>query len=147
MVDDARDPHVPRDWKRLAVIGVGLLLAVNLAIVAVYATKTNTNTAALPDAIVATFPTCGTFALQQQAIGATLTKGYRGEISLDGTPLPLDEYDPRGLEQGTVSWESGPDKTITRITPGQHVMTITYTPLDPKSARKPGAFPCTFNVT
>jgi hypothetical protein len=144
----AEDVRIPRDWKRLTIIGVGLLLVVNLAIIAVYETKTNTDTASLPDAIVATSPTCGTFALQQQAIGASFAKGYTGELSLDGAALPEDEYDPRSLEQGTASWTPGPGRAFSRITPGQHVMGITFRPADPNDAtRKPGAFSCTFSVT
>jgi len=146
-VRDDRDFRPPRDWKRLTVIGVGLLIAVNLAILAVYATKTNTEPTALPDAIVATFPICSTFAVQQQAIGAVLAKGYSGELSLDGVPLPLDEYDPRALEQHTISWQPGPGKTFSHITPGQHLMGIRYAPVDPNSSLKPGAFSCTFSVT
>ncbi len=146
-VSDARSWRPPRDRKRLAIIGIGLLIAVNLAIIGVYETKTNTDAVALPDAVVQTFPTCGTFALQQQAIGASLAKGYKGDLSLDGVALPLDEYDPRALDQGTLSWQPGPDRAFSRITPGQHVMGISYAPIDPHSALKPGAFACTFSVT
>jgi hypothetical protein len=143
----ARDFKPPRDRKRLAVIGIGLLLVVNLAIIAVYETKTNTDSVALPDAIVATSPVCGTFALQQQAIGASLAKGYKGELSLDGIALPLDEYDPRALDQGTISWQPAPGKAFSHIAPGQHIMGISYAPADPHSSLKPGVFSCTFSVT
>jgi hypothetical protein len=146
-VTDDRTWRPPRDWKRLAIIGVGLLIVVNLAIIGVYETKTTSDTVALPDAIVQTFPTCGTFALQQQSIGASLAKGYKGELSLDGIALPLDEYDPRALEDGTLSWQPQPDHAFSRITPGQHVMGIFYTPVDPNSSLKPGRFACTFSVT
>jgi hypothetical protein len=146
-VSDDRTWRPPRDRKRLAIIGIGLLFVVNLAIIAVYETKTTSDTVALPDAIEQTFPTCGTFALQQQSIGAALAKGYKGELSLDGVALPLDEYDPRALDAGVLSWQPAPDHAFSRISPGQHVMGIVYTPLDPNSSLKAGRFGCTFSVT
>jgi hypothetical protein len=143
----ADDPPVPRDPKRLIIIAVGLLLALNVTILAVYATKTDDQVIALPSAIVRTFPTCGQVAFAQQPIGATFATGYHGELSLDGTPLPLDEYDARSLEQGTALWQPGDGRTVSRMAPGLHVMTIRYTP-DAKNepGQDPGAFACEFKV-
>src|SRR5258708_6116196 len=101
MVDD---PPVPRDRKRIAIIAVGLLVAINLGIIAVYSTKTNNGEVALPTGLLVTIPKCGNVLIAQDAIGATLASGYRGEISLDGVALPLDEYDPTALTQGQILW-------------------------------------------
>lgn len=140
------DPPVPRDIKRTIVIVVGIVIAINLAIVGVYETKTDPGTAPLPDAIVTTFPRCGQVALRQAQIGVQLAQGYTGDVTLDGTPLPEDEYDVRAFEQGTILWQPGPGKAFTRLAPGLHLMRISYSPTDPSSHLPSGAFSCDFKA-
>lgn len=140
------DPPVPRNPKRMVVIALGLLVAVNLGIVAVRSTKTDETTVALPRAIVRTYPKCGGINVAQQAIGAALLSGYRGELALDGTPLPLDEYVDFAAASGTVLWQPGPGKAFERIAPGNHVLSITYAPIDRAAGQRGGSFSCNFKV-
>ncbi len=144
MVDD---PPVPHDRKRLVIIVVGLLIALNLGILAVHETQTNDQQVALPSAILNTVPVCGNVLIAQDAIGATLAAGYRGELTLDGVALPLDEYDSIALTQNEILWRPGPGKTFTQIQPGDHSMLITFEPTDPKLARQSHAFSCAFKVS
>jgi len=137
-----------RDWKRIAIIGVVLLIAINLAVIGIHATVTDTGSGeALPESILSTIPPCGEIVLAQSAIGAQIATGYSAELSLDNVPLPADEYDKLQLVNNIVLWRPGPGQTFRQMSPGDHIMVISYTPTV-QSARLPaGTYSCQFKVT
>lgn len=138
-----------RDWKRIAIIVVVLLVAINLAAIGIRSTVTNSGEGgeALPESILSTNPPCGTLVLAQSEIGAQIATGYRGELALDGVPLPADEYDKLQLADNTLSWKPGPGQTFRQISPGNHFMVISYTPTLQSSRLPAGTYACQFKVS
>ncbi len=122
------DIAVPRDTKRTLIIVGGLVLAFNLMVAGIYATKNNTTTPDLPVGVQELFPSRDQVVLSQGQIGVQLDKTLTGELTLDGTALPLDEYEQNGLDLGTIFWKPGPNQTFSELKAGRHTITVHYWP-------------------
>ncbi len=55
-----------------------------------------------------------------------LQKGWTGELTLDSTPLPKDQYDPVELANNAIFWRPGPGKELSETPPGKHTLTVHY---------------------
>ncbi|HEX7096500.1 MAG TPA: hypothetical protein VF183_11500 [Acidimicrobiales bacterium] len=113
----------------LSIAGVGAF--VSLAFVGGGGTSCTT-----PDAIVEVFPRCNESVFQQSAVSVEVASGYRAELSLNGTPLPLDEIDTD--QDGTdlvdaapnrYTYFPGENKTVEQLLPNQNCVDVTYWPI------------------
>lgn len=116
----------PRDVKRLIIITVGLLLALNFVVIGVHATRNTTSTPDLPTGIAELFPPRGQVYRPEDTLGVQMQTGWTGELTLDTTPLPKDQYDPIELENGAIFWRPGPGKEFSQTPPGKHTLTLHY---------------------
>jgi hypothetical protein len=124
----ASSARPPRDIKRTIIIVVGVVIALNLLIAGGFATRNTTSTPDLPSGIAELFPPKGEVTTQQAEIGVVLQRGYSGELTLDGQPLPKDQYEPTGLAIGEVFWRPGPGKVYLQTPPGNHTLSVNYWP-------------------
>jgi hypothetical protein len=122
------DIVVPRNTKRTIIIAVGLLVAVNFAIFGALATKNSTSTPDLPTGIIELFPARDLVVPAQQQVGVHLEEKLTGELALDGVPLPIDEYEPNGIDVGFIFWRPGAGKAFRELKPGPHSIQIHYWP-------------------
>ncbi len=122
------DIAVPRNTKRTIIIVVGLLLAINFGIFGIYATRSTTSTPDLPAGVLELFPPRDLVVRAQDQIGIRLDKDYTGELTLDDTPLPKDEYEQNGSDVGFLFWRPGPGKAFTELKPGPHRIQAHYWP-------------------
>ncbi len=120
----------PRDIKRTIVIVFGVILALNFAVIGVFATKDTTSTPDLPSGVTELFPIRGGLIRPQDQMGVQLTAGWTGELTFDNTPLPKDQYEPNGIAQGSIFWRPGPGKEFSESTPGKHTLTVHYWPTE-----------------
>ncbi len=120
----------PRDVKRIIVITVGLLLALNFVVIGYHATRDTTATPDLPSGIAELFPPRGQVVRPQDELGVQLQKGWTGELTLDTTPLPKDQYDPVALENNAIFWRPGPGKEFSETPPGKHTLSLHYWPVE-----------------
>jgi hypothetical protein len=112
----------------MVIITVGVLLALNFAIIGVHATRNTTSTPDLPSGIAELFPPRGQVYRPQDALGVQLDHGWSGELTLDATPLPKDQYDPTDLANGAIFWRPGPGKEFSETPPGKHTLTVHFWP-------------------
>ena len=119
---------VPSDPKRNIIIVVGVVLAINLAIAGIFATRSTTSTSDLPTAIQELFPARDNVVQTQSAVGIRLDKDWTGELTLDGTPLPVDQYEPNGIDIGRIFWKPGSGQEFSVLRPGNHTLMIHYWP-------------------
>jgi hypothetical protein len=77
-------------------------------------------------AIEHTEPAPGDLSLRQSRIGVDLQSGYSAELSIDGTPIPLDQVEVvRGLDQ--YWYTPGPGTATGALAPGRHCARATIT--------------------
>ncbi len=89
-------------------------------------------------AVTRVFPAAGTVAVRQDAIGADLAYGYKGELAIDDHPIPLDQLSQVAAGAGLrVSFTPGDGKELERLDAGRHCATVSYTSTDP--SRPPDA--------
>jgi hypothetical protein len=108
----------------MIVIVVGVVIALNFAVIGLFATRNTTSTADLPSGIAELFPPRGQVIRPQDELGVQLQKGWTGELTLDSTPLPKDQYDPIMLLDNAVFWRPGPGKELSETPPGKHTLTL-----------------------
>jgi hypothetical protein len=125
MTDHIAVPYSP---KRTFTIVVGIGLALLIGIIAVRVTQSNPSTPDLPTGIIQLFPPRDLVVRAQEQIGVHLNSDYTGELTLDGTPLPLDEYEVRGIEIGFIFWRPGFNQTFEELEPGPHTISLHYWP-------------------
>lgn len=90
-----------------------------------------------PDAIVRVMPDCDESVFQQAPIEVEVATGYRAELSLNGTAIPLDEVqtnvgdDDRnvGAAPTVFRFLPGQGKTIEHLEPNLNCATVTYYPI------------------
>jgi hypothetical protein len=129
-VTEVRSTRPPRDLKRTIVIIVGVIVALNFAIIGLFATRNTTSTPDLPSGLIELRPARGYVIRPQETIGVHLDKGFTGELTLDSTPLPKDQYEVAGIATGFTYWQPGPGKEFSEIPPGKHTLTVHYWPTD-----------------
>ena len=116
---------------RTIVVALGVLVAVNLLIVAVHTGgKGQDNLGSpLPPEIEYLVPVPGSVIRPQEDVGADLKDTYTGALFIDDVRIPQDEtkFTP-GL--GQVSFRPGPKREIESLRPGHHYATIHYWPQD-----------------
>ena len=121
---------VPYNPKRTFIIVVGVCAAVLVGILAGLSTRNDTTTPDLPAGIIELFPPRDLVVRAQEQIGAKLDPDLTGELTLDGTPLPLDEYELQGIDIGRIFWKPGVNHVFEEHEPGQHRITLRYWPKD-----------------
>ena len=72
-----------------------------------------------------------------------------GQLSLDSTPMPDDQYDPIEKANNAIIWRPGPGKLFTQTAPGNHTATDPHYLADERGprARKANACSRTFSWT
>jgi hypothetical protein len=114
----------PRKPIRVLIVVGGLLLAVNVWIIAGVAQRTNTEPL-LPSAIEELIPKPGDLVSPQSTIGVNLRDDLTGALQLDGVEIPQDQV----VEQptvGIITFKPGPDKELSRLPQGSHTITVLY---------------------
>jgi hypothetical protein len=140
------DIPVPRDRRRTAIIIGGLVIAANFAVIAIRSTDESQPTSRLPTGLAGIIPGCNTIARPQDTVGAEFLSGYTGELSVDGTPLPLDEYDHNPASTGVVSWRPGPGKTLREFAPGTHTLSVQFHSVGGSDDAQIQSFSCSWKV-
>ena len=87
-----------------------------------------------PDAIVRVAPDCDESVFQQAPILVELATGYRAELALNGTPIPLDEVTTNvggdnpgvGAAPTVFSFLPGPGKVIEELRPNENCAVVSY---------------------
>jgi hypothetical protein len=87
-----------------------------------------------PDEIDVLIPSCGDSILQQESVGVDMRAGYAAELTINGTPIPLDELQSigvrtdasRGVTADTFVFTPGEGKAIEQLAPRQNCATVRY---------------------
>lgn len=128
---------------RTIVVGLGVLLAVNLLILAGHTGgKGQDNVGSpLPPEIEYLVPVPGSVIRPQEDVGADLKDTHIGALFIDDIRIPdTDTRIERSL--GQILFRPGPDREITSLRPGHHYATILFWPQekgDEDAARAAGA--------
>lgn len=88
--------------------------------------------------LVRVFPEPGTVAVRQGSVGAELSFGYEGRLSIDATVIPDDQLDIiPGINR--LSFTPGEGKEIAALAEGRHCASVTFWTTDagPDSAGTP----------
>jgi hypothetical protein len=116
---------------RVAVIAVALLVVLNVGYLLVRESDTSTGSNnPLPATVTTVSPEPGTIASPIDTILVDLDDSYTGVllVSQNNGPfveIPEDQLD-RVVELGQVGFRPGPDKEITRFTPGTVTVSVLY---------------------
>jgi len=116
---------------RTILVGLGVLVAVNLLIIAAHTGgqgQDNPNPPP-PKEIEALVPVPGSVIRPQETVGADLKDTYTGVLFIDGKRLPEDQLTIVPA-LGQVSFRPGPGKDIAVLPPGFHHATILFWPQD-----------------
>jgi hypothetical protein len=114
----------PRKPLRVLIVVGGLLLAVNVVIIAGFAQRTKPGTT-LPNAIEELIPNPGSVVSPQSTIGVNLRDDLSGALQFDRAEIPKDQL----VEQPTVgilTFSPGPGKDLAKFPPGEHTITVVY---------------------
>lgn len=65
--------------------------------------------------------------LQQAEVGIDLQSGWDASLTIDGIPVPLDQY-TKIVPQGRVAFQPGPGKVLEYLPAGQNCVTARYWP-------------------
>lgn len=128
---------------RAIIVGLGVLLAVNLLILAGHTGgKGQDNLGSpLPPEIEYLVPVPGAVIRPQEDVGADLKDTHTGALFIDDIRIPdTDARIERSL--GQILFRPGPDREITALRPGHHYATIHFWPQekgDEDAARAAGA--------
>src|SRR4051794_26055801 len=125
----------PRKPLRVLIVVGGLLLAVNVIIIAGVNQRTKPGTT-LPNAIEELIPNPGSVVSPQSTIGVNLRDDLSGALQFDGAEIPKDQL----VEQPTVgilTFSPGPGKDLEKLPQDEHALTVVYWPRD--STREKGA--------
>lgn len=131
--------------RRIVVIGGGLWFAIVALIIGIHATDTSppgSNQPSTNPGLIQLDP-CDATVPPQTALHALLESGYTGEISLDETPLPKDEYALTSTDNEIVWPRVVADQRRPTIEPGRHTLSVTYSS---EEDPEPRTVTCAFNV-
>jgi hypothetical protein len=115
----------PKHPERVAIIAVGLLVAVNLAWFGYRSQDTSTGSRNRPDAVSEVYPAEDSVIRPQDTVGFDLRDGLRGVLSLDGARIPEDQYEGDAAV-GQVFWRPGPGKEYRELPEGRRKATAEF---------------------
>lgn len=124
-----------KPYRTLIVVG-GLLLAVNVIIIAGISQRQNTE-GTLPTAIEEVIPKPGDVVSPQSTIGVNLRNDLQGALEFDNAEIPLDQLQTQPT-QGIIQFTPAPGKDLTKLPQGSHTITVRYWPRD-QSEEKSGS--------
>jgi hypothetical protein len=113
---------------RFAIVAIGLMIVASLVVFVGMSsdTKSTSDPDALPSEIASTQPAPGTLSKPQQAVAVDLRDDLTGVLIIDGVEIPEDQLSRP--TQNSMAFHPGPDKEVTRFTPGPHVVDVVYWP-------------------
>ena len=113
----ARPPIFQHPW-RLVITGVVLLVVLNLGILLFSQSDTRRQGRNYPNAIDTVSPGPGELIRVADTVTADLRNDLTGVLLLDGAEVPEDQTD-RVAPLGELSFRPGPDKDLTKFSPGR----------------------------
>jgi hypothetical protein len=123
---------------RVAIVAGAVLIGVNVLIWGGRAQVNGPAEVRRPIEIQQLFPREGDLALPQSMVGADLRDQFTGQITIDGTLIPKDQYD--GIEVlGEVLFNPGENKEFEELPKGAHNAVIEWWPREiptPEEARE-----------
>ncbi|HEX4493984.1 MAG TPA: hypothetical protein VH914_22470 [Acidimicrobiia bacterium] len=131
---------------RTIIVVAGLLLAVNVIIIAGISQRTNSE-GTLPAAIEPNglLPKAGDVVSPESTIGVNLRNDLQGYLEFDGVPIPLDQQEIQAT-QGIIQFTPGGDKDLHQFPQGHHRITVVYWPRGQKESDGAGSYSWTFSV-
>ena len=131
---------------RTVIVIAGLLVAVNVLIIAGLSQKTNTE-GTLPAAIEPNglLPKPGDIISPDSTIGVNLRNDLQGYLEFDGVPIPLDQLQVQATE-GIIQFTPGPKTDYTQFPRGRHRITVVYWPRGQKESDGAGSYSWTFAI-
>ena len=115
----------PKHPERVAVVAIGLIVALNLAWFGYRATDTSTAADKRPAAVDLVFPAEDSVVRPQETVGFDLRDDLVGVLLLDGVRIPEDQYEgDRAV--GQVFWRPGEGKEFRELPEGPHQATAEY---------------------
>jgi hypothetical protein len=123
MADPAPSRPANKRYRTIIVI-VGLLLAVNVIIIAGLSQRTNTE-GTLPAAIEPSglLPKPGDIVSPNSTIGVNLENNEQGYLEFDGVQIPLDQLQVQATE-GIIQFTPGAGKDYAQFPRGRHRITV-----------------------
>jgi hypothetical protein len=115
----------PRHPERVAIVAVGLLIAINLAWFGYRSQDTSTASKNRPDAVSEVFPSEDSVSKPQDTVGFDLRDDLRGVLELDSRRIPEDQYEGDAAV-GQVFWRPGANKEFRELPEGQHEATAVF---------------------
>jgi hypothetical protein len=93
----------------------------------------------LPNGIESVFPDCYSAVLGQTGVQVRVAEGYRAELTINGTPIPLDQITSggqTGADDGNLAGAAqtnfffvpGPGKAVESLLP-KNIVTVTFYPI------------------
>ena len=125
----------PRKPLRVLIVVGGLLLAVNIWIIAGVSQRTKPGTT-LPNAIEELIPNPGALVSPQSTIGVNLRNDLAGALQFDRAEIPQDQLVEQ-TTQGILTFSPGPGRDLGKLPQGEHTITVVYWPR--ASTREKGA--------
>jgi hypothetical protein len=130
-------------WARRSIIAVVLLSALAVAVWGAQSADSSGNEVVNDGAVISLFPVEGGQALRQTRVGAELTPGYDGRLTVNGIAIPEEQMegardpatvDPSDLEQNglrpnnrnSVYFKPGPGKVIEEFDQGPVTISLRY---------------------
>ena len=126
-----------RRWLGPLAVFAGLGLAAFLLVLG-FQSKTEEPVTVRRAGLVRVFPEPDTVAVRQGAVGAELSFGYDGRLTIDRIDIPDDQLDRiSGINR--ISFTPGAEKEISDLAEGRHCASITFwtTEAGPDSAGRP----------
>jgi hypothetical protein len=134
-----------KPYRRIIVIA-GLLIAVNILIIAGLNQKTNT-TGTLPSAIEPSglLPKPGDVVSPESSIQVDLRNDLQGFLEFDGAVIPDDQVVTQATE-GIITFTPAPGKDLSVLPQGAHSVTVVYWPRGQKQSDGTGSYTWKFSV-
>jgi hypothetical protein len=115
----------PQHPERVAIVAIGLLIAVNLAWFGYRSQDTSTASRNRPDAVSEVFPSEDSVSRPQDTVGFDLRDDLRGVLELDRVRIPEDQYEGDAAV-GQVFWRPGANREFRELPEGQHEATAVF---------------------